>query len=188
MSVWTVVLIGFGVSADAFAVALTSGLRMRRLNYRHAAVIAVTFAAFQALMPLLGWLLASQFARVLGPFDHWIAFGILALIGGKMIWDAITPDDEDEAADERLNVKRLLLLGVATSIDAAAVGVSLAVMTVSIVQAMLIIGYITLALSFVAVLIGHRVGARFRAPAEAVGGVILVLIGLRVLLDHLQLF
>lgn len=188
MSVWAVVLIGFGVSADAFAVALTSGLKMRRLNYRHAVVIAVTFAVFQALMPLLGWLLASRFAQVLGPVDHWIAFGILTAIGAKMVWDAFTPDEDEEAHDDKLNVRRLLLLGVATSIDAAAVGVSLAVMAVSIVQAMLIIGYITLTLSFLAVLIGHRVGIRFRAPAEAIGGLMLVAIGVRILLEHLQLF
>lgn len=184
MTIWSVLLVGIGVSADAFAAALASGLRMRSLNYRHAAIVALTFAGFQAAMPLLGWALASRFSRILEPVDHWVAFGLLSLIGAKMIWDAFQEDDDGDRG--RLGLRRLLLLGIATSIDAAAVGVSLAVLEVSILQAVLIIGAVTLVLSFVAVIIGHKVGVRFRKPAEIVGGLMLVAIGPRILLEHLQ--
>lgn len=187
MSLWSVFLVGLGVSADAFAAALTGGLRMRTLRYRQAAIIALVFAGFQALMPLLGWLLASHAAHILAPVDHWIAFGLLGLIGGKMIWDAFQPDHGSPRSSDRLRLRRLLLLGVATSIDAAAVGVSLAVLDVSITQAILIIGATTLALSFVAVIIGHRIGVGFRKPAEIVGGLVLIGIGVRILLEHLAL-
>ncbi len=188
MPVWSVFLIGIGVSADAFAAALTSGLRMRSLNYRHVAIIALTFAGFQAAMPLIGWVLASQFAGFLAPIDHWIAFILLAAIGGKMIADACSPSEEEDAGHTRLGVRRLLLLGVATSIDAAAVGVSFAVLDVSILQSILIIGATTLLLSFVAVPLGHRIGVRFRRPAEFVGGLVLLAIGTRILLEHLAVF
>jgi len=183
MSLWSVLLIGIGVSADAFAAALANGLRMQKLLYRHVVIIALTFAGFQAVMPLLGWLLASQFARFLDPVDHWIAFGLLSLIGAKMIWEAFASKEDYSANGGRLEVRRLLLLGVATSIDAAAVGVSFAVLDVSIIQAILIIGGATLVLSFIAVLIGHRVGVRFRKPAEIMGGLVLVGIGVRILLE-----
>lgn len=185
MSLWSVFLVGIGVSADAFAASLTSGVRMRRLNYRHAAIIALTFAAFQIAMPLLGWALASRFAESLAPVDHWIAFVLLGLIGGKMIWDAFAPQEERREDEPRLGMRRLLLLGVATSIDAAAVGVSFAVLDTSILQAVLVIGAITLTLSFFAVLIGHRIGVRFRRPAEFLGGLVLIAIGTRILLEHL---
>lgn len=183
VSLWSVFLVGVGVSADAFAAALTSGLRMREMLYRQALIIALTFAGFQAVMPLAGWLLASQFARFVDPVDHWIAFGLLALIGGKMVWDAVAGGDLDQGA-HRVGARRLLILGFATSVDAAAVGVSFAMLDVSILQAVLIIGAVTLVLSFAAVLIGHRVGVRFRRPAEFVGGLVLIAIGARILLDH----
>lgn len=178
VSLWSVFFVGVGVSADAFAAALTSGLRMRQLVYRQAVIIAVTFAGFQAVMPLAGWMLASQFARFVDPVDHWIAFGLLSLIGGKMIWDAVTGGQDEPHRDKgRVGTRRLLVLGFATSVDAAAVGVSFAMLDVSILQAILIIGVVTLVLSFAAVLIGHRVGVRFRRPAELVGGLVLVAIG-----------
>ncbi len=190
MPLWSVFLVGLGVSADAFAVAVTSGLKMRRLDLRHAAVIALTFAGFQAVMPLLGWALASQFARLLAPVDHWIAFGLLALVGASMIREAFRDDSAGVAdrtvADRTRSLRRLLLLGLATSIDAAAVGVSFAVLDVSIMLATGIIGATTLALSFVAVLIGHRIGVWFRRPAEVFGGLALIAIGVRILLEHLM--
>lgn len=187
LSLWSVFVVGVGVSADAFAAALTSGLRTRTLLYRQATIIALTFAGFQAAMPLAGWLLASQFARFVDPVDHWIAFGLLSLIGGKMIWDAIAGDGDDHG-DHRVGVRRLLVLGFATSVDAAAVGVSFAMLEVSILQAVLVIGLITLVLSFAAVLIGHRVGVRFRRPAELIGGLVLIAIGARILLEHFDVF
>ena len=187
MSLWSVFLIGLGVSADAFAAALAGGLKMRTLRLGRAALIALVFAGFQALMPLLGWLLASQAHRLIEPVDHWIAFGLLGLIGGKMIWDAFQPDADQGVKVDGLRLRRLLLLGVATSVDAAAVGVSLAVLNVSISQAILIIGATTLVMSFAAVIIGHRLGVGFRRPAEIVGGLVLIGIGVRILVEHLSL-
>lgn len=188
MSFWTLFLIALGVSADAFAVALTKGLHMRRFNLRHALVIAATFGVFQAAMPLIGWLLASQFARYITGVDHWIAFILLALIGGKMIWEAFSPADDTEADTDKLNIKRLLILAVATSIDALAVGITLAFIPVSITGAIALIGATTFLFAFLGVVIGRRVGARFGKPAEIIGGLILILIGSRILLDHLGIW
>lgn len=188
MSFWTLSLIALGVSADAFAVALTKGLHMRRFNLRHALVIAATFGVFQAAMPLIGWLLASQFARYITGVDHWIAFILLALIGGKMIWEAFSPADDTEADTDKLNIKRLLILAVATSIDALAVGITLAFIPVSITGAIALIGATTFLFAFLGVVIGRRVGARFGKPAEIIGGLILILIGSRILLDHLGIW
>lgn len=179
MSLWSVFLIGVGVSADAFAAALACGLRMHALRYRRAAVIAFTFAGFQAAMPLVGWLLASQFTRLVDSLGHWIAFALLVTIGGKMIWDIITGHHDHEP---EIGTQRLLGLGFATSIDAAAVGISFAMLKVAILPSIIIIGLTTFSFSFVAVLLGHRIGLRFRGPAEFIGGAILILIGVRILL------
>ena len=184
MALWSLFLVALGVSADAFAVALGKGLHMRRFDLRNALIIAAAFGLFQAVMPVIGWFLGTQFAAYITGVDHWVAFGLLALIGGKMLWDAFSKH-EDDKNDERLRVRQLLLLAVATSIDALAVGISLAFLSVSIVEAAVTIGIITLVLSFAGVALGHRVGTRFRGPAEIAGGVILILIGTKILLDHL---
>ncbi|MDP1876388.1 MAG: manganese efflux pump MntP family protein [Actinomycetota bacterium] len=180
----SVLLIAFGVSADAFAVALGKGLHMRRFRLGTAFVIAATFGAFQAAMPIAGWALGKGFEKYVAGIDHWVAFGLLVAIGGRMVWEAYS--DQDRMADyDRLDVPELLLLAVATSIDALAVGISLAFLSVSILAAAAVIGITTFALSFVGILIGHRAGIRYRKPAEIAGGVILILIGVRVLLVHL---
>lgn len=179
------VLIAVGLSMDAFAVALCKGLGMRRLNYVHALVIALFFGVFQGVMPLIGWFLGTQFEQYITPVDHWIAFALLAYIGGKMIWDAFHEEGEAEACESRLDMKELFMLAIATSIDALAVGITFAFLHVDIVPAVLLIGLITLGLSFVGVLIGHRFGTRFQKKAEIAGGVVLVLIGLKILLEHL---
>ncbi|MET0956345.1 MAG: manganese efflux pump MntP family protein [Cryobacterium sp.] len=188
MSLWALLFIALGVSADAFAVALTKGLHMRRFDLRHALVIAVTFGLFQAVMPLIGWLLGSQFAQYIEGFDHWIAFGLLGLVGGKMLWEAFTADEDAERDTDTLNVRELMVLAIATSIDALAVGVTLAFLPVSILGAVGLIGATTLVVAFLGVLIGRRVGARFGKPAEIAGGLILVFIGTRILLDHLGIW
>jgi putative Mn2+ efflux pump MntP len=185
MSFWALFLIALGVSADAFAVALSKGLHMRRFNLRNALVIALVFGAFQAVMPLVGWLLGSQFAAYIRDFDHWIAFGLLLLVGGKMLWEAFSSHEDTEKDYERINPRELLVLALATSIDALAVGVTLAFVDVSIVGAISLIGATTLVLAFLGVVVGRRVGARFGKPAEIAGGVILILIGTRILFDHL---
>lgn len=188
MTLWAIFLIALGVSADAFAVALGKGLHMRRLNYRHAAVIAVTFGVFQALMPLLGWLLGTQLEHYITEIDHWAAFGLLVLIGGKMLWDAFSASEDTAGTDDRLHLRQVLLMGVATSVDALAVGISLAFLSVSIAEAITLIGLTTLVLSFAGVLLGHRVGLRFRGPAEITGGIILILIGTNILFEHLHIW
>ena len=183
------VLIGVGLSMDAFAVALCKGLGMRSINYAHAAVIALFFGVFQAVMPLIGWVLGTQFARYITSVDHWIAFALLGYIGGKMIWDALheAPETAPCAGEGRLDLKELLMLAVATSIDALAVGITFAFLQVSILPAVATIGLITFALSFAGVVVGNRFGTRFQKKAEIAGGVVLVLIGLKILLEHLGL-
>ncbi len=187
MPLWSIWMVGLGVSADAFAASLSSGVKMGRFNYRHALTIALTFAGFQAAMPLLGWTLAANFTSLLDPFDHWIAFILLAGIGGKMAWEAFQEEEGETDREAHLNLRRLLILGIATSIDAAAVGVTFAMVDVSILQAILCIGMVTLVMSFAAVGIGHRIGVRFRKPAEFLGGVVLIIIGARILLQGLGL-
>ena len=180
-------LIGVGLSMDAFAVSICKGLGMSRLNMRQAAVISLFFGGFQALMPLIGWALGSQLTDFITPIDHWIAFGLLAFVGGKMLWDAFHEDDEDEGAqtDEKLDLKELLMLAIATSIDALAVGITFAFLQVAIVPSITIIGLTTFVISFAGVAVGHFFGARFEKPATIVGGVVLILIGVKILLEHL---
>ena len=179
-------LIGVGLSMDAFAVSICKGLNMRKINYRHAFVIALFFGAFQAIMPLLGYLLGKQFEQYITSFDHWIAFLLLLFIGGKMVIEAIKGGDESEAAkDPALNLRELFLLAVATSIDALAVGITFAFLQVEIFSSIALIGCTTFVISFAGVVIGNRFGSRYERKAEIVGGVILVLIGVKILLEHL---
>lgn len=179
-------LIAVGLSMDAFAVSLCKGLCMKKLRYGHAAIIALFFGVFQMAMPIIGWALGKQFERWITPVDHWIAFVLLGYIGGKMIWEALHGAD-DEACDTtgRINYRDLTGLAVATSIDALAVGITFAFLNTPILPASSEIGIITFALSFVGVLLGHRFGTRFRSRAEIAGGITLILIGLKILLEHL---
>ena len=188
MRIVELALIAVGLSMDAFAVSVCKGLGMKRLDMGQALVIALFFGGFQALMPLAGWALGSGFQSYIEPVDHWIAFALLAFIGGKMLYDAFHEEDGDEpVAGEaaRLDLKEILMLAIATSIDALAVGVSFAFLQVDIVPAISLIGVITFALSLVGVAVGHQFGARFEKPATIVGGVVLILIGLKILLEHL---
>lgn len=289
-------IVGVGLSMDAFAVSICKGLGMKRVNWAHAVVIAAFFGGFQALMPLLGWALGTQFAQFITPIDHWIAFGLLAFIGAKMLWDAFHEDDEcgecdegaaadisgecgghsasdacvgrdeggtgdesdacdecggsdaigqesvgvqsleqglhartakrdpctqaaeqdlrnqaakqgsckqavehglgdqaaiqrldlcDQADKQRLDLRELLMLAVATSIDALAVGITFAFLGVNIWGAILVIGLTTFVLSFIGVAVGNQFGSRFEKPATIVGGIVLILIGVKILLEHL---
>ena len=191
MGIVELALIAVGLSMDAFAVSVCKGLGMKRLDMGQALVIALFFGGFQALMPLAGWALGSGFQSYIEPVDHWIAFALLAFIGGKMLYDAFHEEDGDEPiAGEaaRLDLKEILMLAIATSIDALAVGVSFAFLQVDIVPAISLIGVITFALSLVGVAAGHQFGARFEKPATIVGGFVLILIGLKILLEHLGVF
>src|SRR5699024_10183932 len=163
--------VAFGVSADAFAVALTQGLQMRARVLRNAIVIAAAFALFQVGMPLVGWSIGTLFAGYITAVDHWVAFGLLVLLGGKMLWEALRPSVADDEAGKGLGLRRLLVLSFATSVDALAVGISFAFLDVNIWAAVALVGITTLVLSVAAVLIGHRVGTRFQKPAELAGGV-----------------
>lgn len=180
-------LIGVGLSMDAFAVAICKGLGMSRLNMKQAAVIALFFGAFQAIMPFIGWAAGSWLADLITPIDHWVAFVLLAFVGGKMLWDAFHEQDDDDPdeMDAKLDLKELLMLAIATSIDALAVGITFAFLQVSIVPSITIIGCTTFVISFAGVAVGHIFGARFEKPATIVGGVVLILIGVKILLEHL---
>ena len=184
MALWSVFFVALGVSADAFAVALGKGLHMRRFNVRNALVIAVAFGLFQGVMPVIGWFLGTQFASYITGIDHWVAFVLLGLIGGKMLWEAFS-NPEDTEIDDRLKLRELLVLSVATSVDALAVGLSFAFLAISITETAALIAATTFVLTFAGIVIGHRAGVKFRRPAEIAGGLILILIGTRILLDHL---
>lgn len=180
-------LIGVGLSMDAFAVAICQGLCMPKINWRHAGMIALFFGGFQALMPFTGWLLGSQFADYIQAFDHWVAFLLLGFIGGNMIREALNPEEEETACAvaAKLDYKRLLLMAIATSIDALAMGVMFALLKVSIVPAMTIIGCTTFCISLAGVAVGNFFGARYKKRAELSGGIILILLGVKILLEHL---
>ncbi len=180
-------IVAVGLSMDAFAVSVCKGLCMKRVRWLYALVIALFFGVFQALMPVIGWALGSAFASLIEPIDHWVAFILLAFIGGKMIWDGLHEDDgvDCEAEPSRIDLKELLMLAIATSIDALAVGISFAFLGVNIAVAACIIGITTFALSIVGVWIGHAFGSRFEHGATIIGGIVLVLIGLKILLEHL---
>lgn len=182
-------LIGAGLSMDAFAVAVCKGLSMRKINYSHAVIIALFFGGFQALMPLIGWLAGKQFERYITSVDHWIAFVLLLIIGGKMAYEAIFEKDSDDKCSVdshlKLNYKELFTLAVATSIDALAVGITFAFLNVNIWAAISIIGITTFLLSFAGVIIGNKFGSIYKRKAEIAGGAVLILMGLKILLEHL---
>ena len=184
MHVAELLLIAVGLSMDAFAVSVCKGLSVKTLRPRHALLAGLYFGGFQALMPLLGWLLGYRFEEMITSVDHWIAFVLLALIGGNMIKESF---DQEEEMSDSFGVKTMLLLAVATSIDALAVGITFAFLSVRILPAAGLIGVTTFLLSAAGICIGHAFGARFKAGAERLGGVILILIGLKILLEHLGL-
>lgn len=186
MGLWELAVIAVGLSMDAFAVSICKGLSTKTLRVRHAAVTGAYFGVFQALMPLAGYLLGINFRTAITQVDHWIAFVLLALIGGHMVRES--RGGEDEVLDASFGPAAMLPLAVATSIDALAVGVTFAFLQVDIVSAVLFIGGTTFALSCAGVWIGHVFGAKYKARAELFGGVVLILMGLKILLEHLGVF
>lgn len=190
MSFIDLFLIGVGLSMDAFAVAICQGLSMTRIKWGHALTVGLYFGGFQALMPFIGWMLGSQFAGRIQQYDHWIAFILLVLIGGNMIREALSGDEEDAAqaeTDLRLDHKKLFLMAIATSIDALAIGVTFAFLETAILPAIGIIGCTTFCISVAGVAVGCWFGARYKKRAELTGGVILMLLGVKILLEHLGL-
>lgn len=183
MSLAELFIIAVGLSMDAFAVAICKGLAMKRSDLRSMAVVGLWFGGFQALMPVVGYLVGAQFREAITAVDHWIAFGLLAVIGGNMIREALSGGDEDE--DASLSPKAMVLLALATSIDALAVGVGFAFLDVNITAAAGFIGAVTFTLSAAGVKVGSVFGAKYKARAEMAGGIILILMGLKILLEHL---
>ena len=178
-------LIAVGLSMDAFAVSVCKGLGMQRLNMGQAVVIALFFGGFQALMPVIGWAVGAQFAHFVSTYAHWIAFALLAFVGGKMLWDAFHEDEGEDAGPFKLELGDLLMLAIATSIDALAVGVSFAFLDVAIAPSAALIGVTTFVLSLAGVAVGHQFGSRWEKPTTIVGGIVLILIGVKVLLEGL---
>ncbi len=186
MGIVELVLLAIGLSMDAFAVSITIGLTMKKVTIKKCLIVGLYFGVFQAAMPLIGYLLGTTFASFITAIDHWIALILLAFIGGKMIWEALKKDDEDEQCPKEeasLGLAKMLPLAVATSIDALAIGVTFAFFEMNVVFAILSIGIITLTLSMIAVKIGNIFGTKYKAKAELAGGIILVLIGLRIFLN-----
>jgi len=184
MSFFSLFLLAVGLSMDAFAVAVCKGLAMKKITVSNAGVVGLWFGGFQALMPLLGYLLAAQFKDSITAYSHWIAFALLSLIGGNMIREAIM-EKEEEAADSALSVRSMLPLAIATSIDALAVGVTFAFLDVRILPSVILIGCTTFLLSAAGVKAGSLFGAKYEKKAEILGGIILILLGIKTLLEHL---
>ena len=184
MSFWEIFLLAVGVSMDAFAVSIGKGLSAKRASWREALTVALWFGGFQALMPVIGYYLGISFADLVTKVDHWIAFGLLLLIGGNMIREALKGED-DKPVDSSFAFRTMLVLAIATSIDALALGISFAFLGTNLWHSVLIIGLTTAAFSAVGLLIGKKVGSRFHAGAEILGGVILIAIGVKILVEHL---
>ena len=187
MGIGEIILIGIGLSMDAFAVAVCKGLGLRRFDGRYACIIAGFFGVFQAFMPLIRWLLGSRFSAYIERYDHWIAFLLLAFIGGNMIRESREKTEPTSEEGSRVSYRELLILAVATSIDALAVGVTFAFLNVQILPAVCVIGVTTFLLSLGGVAVGTYFGIRYKSTAELFGGVILLGIGLKILLEHLQI-
>lgn len=187
MSLLELLIIAIGLSMDAFAVSIGKGLSVTKIKLSHALKVGLWFGGFQALMPLIGYLLGSTFADVVSTYDHWVAFVLLALIGGNMIKEAFEKDDECDCNKKEKNCfgfVTMLTLAVATSIDALAIGVTFAFFKVAIIPAIITIGITTFLFSVAGLKIGHIFGCKYKSHAELFGGVILILIGLKILLEH----
>ena len=187
MGIVELLLIAAGLSMDAFAVSICKGLGMKKVTLKVAFVLALFFGGFQALMPLIGWALGSQFLWLISPIDHWIAFVLLAVIGGKMLWEALHDEEgeDDGKPADKIDLGEFFILAVATSIDALAVGISFAALAVDIVPSILIIGVVTFCFTIAGVFVGNFFGSRYKKPSEITGGVILILIGIKILIEHL---
>lgn len=184
MSIIEIALIGVGLAMDVFAVSICKGLAMRRMNYKKAIIIAAFFGVFQALMPALGYVLGTTFANKIAAIDHWIAFILLALIGANMIKEALSSDD-DECQDDSLRLGDLIMLSIATSIDALAVGITFAFFNVSLLLSVSMIGIITFIICVIGVKVGNVFGEKYKSKAELAGGLILIVMGAKILIDHL---
>lgn len=184
MGIISIILIAVGLSMDAFAVSISNGIILKKVKIKDAFKIGIFFGVFQAVMPIIGWFAGIMFSDYIKNIDHWLAFVLLAFIGGNMIYESKTEKDEEQIKNPTDN-KVIFLMAIATSIDALAVGVSFAMLDTYILLPAIIIGFITFFISFVGVFIGKKVGKIFKSNAEVVGGVILILIGFHILAEHI---
>lgn len=183
MGIIELILLSIGLAMDAFAVSICKGISMKRMNWRKALIIGMYFGGFQALMPVIGYFLGTAFESIITNIDHWVAFILLGIIGGNMIKEAF--EDESENCNDDVGFKTMIMLAIATSIDALAVGITFAFLKVNLIAAISMIGVITFVLSVIGTKIGNRFGDKYESKAELVGGVILVLLGIKILLEHL---
>lgn len=183
MKIYEIILTAIALAMDAFAVSICKGLATKKLSFKEPILCGTWFGVFQGVMPLIGFLVASLFAEYVKAFDHWIAFILLAFLGGKMIYEAIKGDENDN--NSSFAFKIMIVLAIATSIDALAVGITFAFLKVNIWLAISLIGLITFALSVLGTLIGNKIGNKLGNKAEIIGGIVLILIGLKILIEHL---
>ena len=185
MGILELLLLSIGLAMDAFAVSICKGISMRKMNWKKAIIIGLYFGGFQALMPTLGYFLGTAFQSLITSVDHWIAFVLLGIIGGGMIKESFEIDSENQNDD--VNFKTMIILAIATSIDALAVGITFAFLNVNLGLAVSLIGIITFILAVSGTKIGNRFGDKYEKKAEFVGGVILILLGVKILLEHLNI-
>ena len=183
MGIIEIIVVSISLAMDAFAVAICKGLSMKKMNWKNAVIIALYFGVFQGLMPVVGYFLGTTFGSFIESVDHWIAFILLLLIGLSMIKDAVSSKERKE--DNKVDVKTMVVLAIATSIDALAVGITFAFFEVNISLAALIVGAVTFMLSIIGVWIGNKFGGQFQNKAKLAGGIVLIIIGLKILLEHL---
>nr|WP_302660151.1 manganese efflux pump MntP family protein [uncultured Clostridium sp.] len=184
MGLIELIILSVGLAMDAFAVSICKGLGMKKVTLKKAGIVGVYFGIFQAGMPLIGYLMGYRFQDKIKAIDHWIAFILLAIIGINMVKESLSKDDEEEIEESDLSFKSMLILSIATSIDALAVGITFAFLKVNIIPAVIFIGIITLIISMCGVKIGNIFGDKFKSKAELLGGIILICIGLKILLEH----
>ncbi len=183
MGALEILLISIGLAMDAFAVSVCKGLAMKKMSWKNAIIIGIYFGTFQALMPVLGYFLGATFENLVTKIDHWVAFGLLNLIGVNMLKEAFSKETEENNDD--IGVKTMMILAIATSIDALAIGITFAFLRVNLPVAVTMIGVITFILSVIGVKIGNKFGDKYERKAEVVGGLILILMGVKILLEHL---
>lgn len=185
MSLFSILLTGFALSMDAFAVSVTKGITLKKIDLLKASKIAFSFALFQGIMPLIGWLFGINFELYIRSIDHWIAFFLLSFLGLKMIVEIIKSDDNSSTS--YLDNKELIVLSIATSIDALAVGITFAFLNIDIISVCISISTITFLVCFIGILIGKKIGSVFKDYTQIIGGVILILIGLNILNNHIHI-
>lgn len=186
MEIGELIVLSLGLGMDAFAVSICKGLSMKKMNWKKALIIGLYFGGFQAIMPVLGYSLSKGFENFVTSIDHWIAFILLSIIGGKMVKEAFSQENS-ENCNEDVGFKTMIVLAIATSIDALAVGITFAFLNVNLILAIALIGSITFFLSVIGTKVGNVFGDRYENKAELLGGVILIFLGIKILLEHLNI-